>query len=73
VLGIRCLHRPFSINRVHTSVLTIEIENAILKPLHCTRRITDSLTGKNVTILNHDQNLLRDHKLTVGDQTTITL
>ena len=37
------------------------------------RRITDSLIGRNVTILNHEQNLPRGHKLIAGDQTTITL
>ena len=64
---------PFSINRVHTSVLNLEIENAILKPLHCGRRITDSLIGRNVAILNHEQNLPRGHKLIVEDQTTFAL
>ena len=50
-----------------------EIENMSLKPLDCGRRITDSLIGQNVTILNHEHNLPKGHKLILGDKATVTL
>ena len=42
------------------------------KPLDCGRRITDSLIGQNVTILNHEHNLPKGHKLILGDKATVT-
>lgn len=53
-----------------------EIENAIIMEgahIDCGRRITDSLIGRKVKILNNEQNLPRGHRLILGDQSTVTL
>jgi len=67
---------PYTSIGDHTTIRNTEIENTIVMQgnhIDCGRKITDSLIGRNVTILNHEQNLPRGHKLIVGDQTTITL
>ena len=67
---------PYTSIGDHTTICNTETDNTIVMQgnhIDCGRRITDSLIGRNVTILNHEQNLPRGHKLIVGDQTTITL
>jgi len=67
---------PYTSIGDHTTIRNTEIENTIIMQgnhIDCGRRITDSLTGQDVTILNHEHNLPRGHKLIAGDQTTITL
>ena len=41
--------------------------------IDCGRRITDSLIGRNVTILGYEQNLPKGHRLILGDMATFTL
>ncbi len=41
--------------------------------IDCGRHITDSIIGRNATILNHENNLPKDHKPTLGDKATVTL
>jgi len=41
--------------------------------IDCGRRITDSLIGRSVTILGHEQNLPKGHRLILGDMATVTL
>ena len=36
-------------------------------------RITDSLIGRKVKILSHEKNILKGHKLILGDMATVTL
>ena len=75
-IGPNAFIGPYTSIGDHTTIRNTEIENTILMQgnhIDCGRRITDSLIGRNVTILNHEQNLPRGHKLIVGDQTTITL
>jgi len=57
----------------HPSSATPGQRTPSLKPLDCGRRITDSPTGQNVTILSHEQNLPKGHKLILGDKATATL
>ena len=41
--------------------------------IDCGRCITDSLIGRNVTILSHEQNLPKGSRLILGDMATVTL
>jgi len=41
--------------------------------IDCGRRITDSLIGRKVKILNNENRLPRGHRIILGDQSTITL
>jgi hypothetical protein len=41
--------------------------------LDCGRHITDSLIGRNVGILSHEQSIPRGHGLILGDMATVTL
>jgi glucose-1-phosphate thymidylyltransferase len=67
---------PYTSIGDHSTIRHTEIENTIVMKgttIDCGRRITDSLIGQNVTILNHEQNLPRGHKLILGDMAKITL
>jgi len=60
----------------NTTIANTEIENSIIMEgayIDCGRRITDSLIGRKVRILNNETSLPRDHKLIIGDQSTIIL
>jgi hypothetical protein len=41
--------------------------------IDCGKRITDSLIGRKVQILNNENRLPKGHRLILGDQSTITL
>jgi len=56
----------------HPSLATPRQRTPSLKPLDCGRRITDSLIGQNVTILNHEHNPPRSHRLIPEDKATVT-
>jgi len=59
-----------------TTIQNTEIENSIAMSgarIDCGKKITDSLIGRNVTILNHENNLPRGHKLILGDMSKVTL
>ena len=67
---------PYTSIGDHTTIMNTEIENTIIMQgsyIDCGRRITDSLIGQNVTILNHEHNLPKGHKLILGDKATVTL
>ena len=82
VIGDRCeigpnaYIGPYTSIGDHATIRNTEIENTIVMQsahIDCGRRITDSLIGRNVTILNHENNLPRGHKLILGDMATVTL
>ena len=67
---------PYTSIGDHVTLLNTEIENSIVMSgarIDCGKRVTDSLIGKNVTILSHEQNLPKGHKLILGDMATVTL
>lgn len=67
---------PYTSIRDHATIQKTEIENTIVMQgahIDCGRRITDSLIGQNATILSHEQNLPKGHKLILGDKATVTL
>jgi len=67
---------PYTSIGDHTTIRNTEIENTIIMQgtyIDCGRRITDSLIGQNVIILNHEHNLPKGHKLILGDKATVTL
>lgn len=67
---------PYTSIGDHTTIRNTEIENSIIMEgttIDCGRHITDSLIGRNVTILSSEQNLPKGHKLILGDMTTVTL
>jgi len=67
---------PYTSIGDHTTIRNTEIENTIIMQgtyIDCGRRITDSLIGQNVTILNHEHNLPKGHKLILGDKAIVTL
>jgi glucose-1-phosphate thymidylyltransferase len=67
---------PYTSIGDNTKILNTEIENSIVMEgaqIDCGRRITDSLIGRKVTILNHEHNLPRGHKLILGDASRVTL
>jgi len=67
---------PYTSIGDHTTIRNTEIENTIVMQgnrIDCGRRITDSLIGRNVSILNHEHNLPKGHKLILGDKATVTL
>jgi glucose-1-phosphate thymidylyltransferase len=67
---------PYTSIGDRSTIINTEVENSIVMNgthIDCGRRITDSLIGRNVTILNHENNLPRGHKLIPGDQSTVTL
>jgi len=41
--------------------------------IDCGKSIVDSLIGRRVRILGHEQNLPKGHKLILGDMATVTL
>ena len=67
---------PYTSIGDHATIRNTEIENTIIMSgalIDCGKRVTDSLIGKNVTILSHEQNLPKGHKLILGDIATVTL
>jgi glucose-1-phosphate thymidylyltransferase len=68
-------HRPAIIGD-HITIRKTEIENNVVMEgthIDCSRRITDSLIGRKVSILNHEHNVPKGHKLILGDQSIVTL
>ena len=56
--------------------MNTEIENSIVMEdshIDCGRRIADSLIGRRATILSHEKNIPKGHRLILGDQITVTL
>jgi len=82
VIGEHCEIGPNAYIGPYTSIgdgstiTNTEVENSIIMEgsyINCGRRITDSLIGRNVNILSHEQNLPKCHKLILGDKATVTL
>jgi glucose-1-phosphate thymidylyltransferase len=58
------------------TLLNKEIENSIIMNgarTDCGKKITDSLIGKDVEILDSAQRLPEGHRLILGDMTEVTL
>jgi glucose-1-phosphate thymidylyltransferase len=67
---------PYTSIGDHARIANTEIENSIVMSgarIDCGKRITDSLIGRRVRILGHEQNLPKGHKLVLGDMATVTL
>jgi len=59
-----------------TTIQNTEIENSIVMSgarILCGKKITDSLIGKDVEILDSAQRLPKGHRLIVGDMVTVIL
>jgi len=67
---------PYTSIGDNTIIRNTEVENTIIMEsahIDCGRRITDSLIGRKVKILSHEQNIPKGHKLILGDMATVTL
>ena len=67
---------PYTSIGDHVRIANTEIENSIVMSdtsIDCGKRITDSIIGKNVEILDYERNLPRGHKLILGDSSKVTL
>ena len=67
---------PYTSIGDHATIRNTEIENTIIMSgalIDCGKRITDSLIGKNVEIIDSNQFVPKGHKLILGDQSTVTL
>ena len=67
---------PYTSVGDHARIANTEIENSIIMSgarIDCGKRITDSLIGKNVEIVNADQGVPKGHKLILGDASKVTL
>ena len=82
VIGCNCVIGPNTYVGPYTSIgdgsniLNTEVENSIIMEgahIDCGRRITDSILGRKVQILNHETHLPRGHLLILGDQSTVHL
>ena len=59
-----------------TTIRNTEIENTIIMSgalIDCGKRITDSIIGKNVEIVDSVKNVPKGHKLILGDASKVTL
>jgi glucose-1-phosphate thymidylyltransferase len=82
VIGDRCeigpnaCIGPYTSIGDHVTILNTEIENSIVMNgarIDCVKKITDSLIGKDVEILDSAQRLPEGHRLIVGDSSKVTL
>jgi len=76
ILGPDTYIGPYSSIGDNTTILNTEIENSIIMEgtyIDCGQRITDSLIGRDVQILNHERNLPKGHKLILGDNSMVNL
>ena len=67
---------PYTSIGDHTIIRNSEIENSIVMEgayIDCNRRITDSLIGRKVKILNYEKNLPKGYKLILGDMGYVSL
>ena len=67
---------PYTSIGDHVRIANTEIENSIVMNgahIDCGKRITDSLIGKNVEIVDSAKNVPKGHKLILGDMATVTL
>jgi len=82
IIGEHCEIGPNSYIGPYTSIgdnvtlINTELENSIVMSgtrIDCGKRITDSLIGKNVEIIDSNQNVPKGHKLILGDASKVTL
>jgi glucose-1-phosphate thymidylyltransferase len=82
IIGNNCEIGPNSYIGPHTSIgdsctiVNSDIENSIVMEgtrIDCGSRITDSLIGRNVKILDYEKNVPKSHKLIIGDMGSITI
>jgi len=82
VIGDRCeigpntYIGPYTSIGEHVTLLNTEIENSIVMTgarIDCGKRVTDSLIGKNVEIIDSNQFAPKGHKLILGDASKVTL
>jgi len=82
VIGDRCeigpnaYIGPYTSIGDHVRITNTEVENSIVMNgahIDCGKRITDSLIGKNVEIVDSAQNVPKGHKLILGDASKVTL
>ena len=82
VIGDRCeigpnaYIGPYTSIGDHVTILNTEIENSIVMTgsrIDCGKKITGSLTGKDVEILDSAQRLTEGHRLIAGDSSKVTL
>ncbi len=67
---------PYTSIGDHVTLLNTEIENSIVMNgarIDCGKRITDSLIGKNVEIVDSNLTVPKGHKLILGDASKVTL
>ena len=67
---------PYTSIGDHVTFVNTEMENSIVMSgtrIDCGKRITDNLIGKNVEIIDSNQNVPKDHKLILVDASKITL
>jgi glucose-1-phosphate thymidylyltransferase len=73
--GIVAFNKDGSIGD-HVTLLNTEIENSIVMNgarIDCGKKITDSLIGKDVEIVDSAKNVPKGHKLILGDMSKVTL
>jgi glucose-1-phosphate thymidylyltransferase len=76
IIGPNAYIGPYTSIGDNSTILNTEIENSIIMDgahIDCGRRITDSLIGRRVQILNNESTVPRGYRLILGDQSTITL
>ena len=82
IIGENCEIGPNTYIGPYTSIgdnvtlINTELENSIVMNgarIDCGKRITDSLIGKNVEILDTNQNVPKSYKLILGDASKVTL
>jgi len=67
---------PYTSIGDHVRIANTEIENSIVMSgarIDCGKRVTDSLIGKNVEIIDSNQSVPKGHKLILGDAPRVTL
>jgi glucose-1-phosphate thymidylyltransferase len=67
---------PYTSIGDHATIRNTEIENTIIMSgalIDCGKRITDSLIGKNVEIIDSNLSVPKGHKLILGDASKVTL
>ena len=72
-IGPKTYIGPYTSIGDHTTIMNAEVENTIMRPTDCGRRIVDSLIGRKVKILGYEQNIPRGRRLILGDMAIVTL
>lgn len=76
VIGPNVYVGPYTSIGDHVRISNTEIENSIVMEgtvIDCGKKITDSLIGKNVEIVDSSLGLPRGHRLVLGDASKVAL